>query len=219
MVVHLPEARDLVVDVKTPLDAYLEATEAASDAERRAALERHASVVAGRIRELASKAYGSQFERSPEFVILFIPGDQFLSAALAERPALLDDALRQNIILATPTSLVALLKAVAYGWQQTALAHNAAEIRTSASQLYERLATFASHLGNVGKALGDSVRAFNASVGSLERMVLPSARRFTDLGVQPRQRVVPPKSIEELTREVAEVASGVEADSADGPYR
>ena len=139
MIIHLPEARDLVVDVKTPLDAYLEATEAPTDAERRTALERHATIVAGRIRELASKAYWSQFERSPEFVILFIPGDQFLSAALAERPALLDDALRQNIILATPTSLVALLKAVAYGWQQTALAHNAAEIRTSALQLYERL--------------------------------------------------------------------------------
>jgi DNA recombination protein RmuC len=219
MVIHLPEARDLVVDVKTPLDAYLEATEAPSDAERRAALERHATIVAGRIRELAGKAYWSQFERSPEFVILFIPGDQFLSAALAERPALLDDALRQNIILATPTSLVALLKAVAYGWQQTALANNAAEIRTSALQLYERLATFASHLGLVGKSLADSVRSFNASVGSLERMVLPSARRFTDLGVQPRQRLVPPKSIEELTRDVAAVDSPPTAQPpSDGPH-
>lgn len=219
MIIHLPEERDLVVDVKTPLDAYLEAIEAPGDAERRAALERHATIVASRIRELASKAYWSQFERSPEFVILFIPGDQFLSAALAERPTLLDEALRQNIILATPTSLVALLKAIAYGWQQTALAHNAAEIRTSALQLYERLATFASHLGNVGKSLGDSVRAFNASVGSLERMVLPSARRFTDLGVQPRQRVVPPKSIEELTRDVTPAADPPEVTGpADGPH-
>ncbi len=220
MVIRLPDARDLVVDVKTPLDAYLEATEAATDADRRIALERHATIVAGRIRELASKAYWSQFERSPEFVILFIPGDQFLSAALAERPALLDDALRQNIILATPTSLVALLKAVAYGWQQTALAANAAEIRSTASQLYERLTTFAGHLGNVGKSLGDSVRAFNASVGSLERMVLPSARRFTELGVQPRQRLVPPKSIEELTREVAGVDDPVPTATTanDGPH-
>jgi DNA recombination protein RmuC len=220
LVIHLPEARDLVVDVKTPLDAYLEATEAPTEVDRRAALERHATIVAGRVRELASKAYWSQFERSPEFVILFIPGDQFLSAALAERPALLDEALRQNIILATPTSLVALLKAVAYGWQQTALAQNATEIRTSAVQLYERLATFASHLGNVGKSLGDSVRAFNASVGSLERMVLPSARRFTDLGVQPRQRVVPPKSIEELTRDVAvaEAPPSTTASSTDGTH-
>ncbi len=220
MVVHLPEARDLVVDVKTPLDAYLEATEATGDAERRAALERHATIVAGRIRELASKAYWSQFDRSPEFVILFIPGDQFLSAALAERPALLDDALRQNIILATPTSFVALLKAVAYGWQQTALAQNAAEIRNSAVQLYERIATFASHLGNVGKSLGDSVRAFNQSVGSLERMVLPSARRFTDLGVQPRQRLVAPRSIEELTREVTPAEEPASAEAPiDGPHR
>jgi DNA recombination protein RmuC len=216
MVIHLPEARDLVVDVKTPLDAYLEATEAPSEPERRAALERHATIVAGRIRELAGKAYWSQFERSPEFVILFIPGDQFLSAALAERPALLDDALRQNIILATPTSLVALLKAVAYGWQQTALAHNATEIRASAVQLYERLATFASHLGNVGKSLSDSVRAFNASVGSLERMVLPSARRFTDLGVQPRQRLVPPRSIEEQAREVAGSDAPAETSRSEG---
>jgi DNA recombination protein RmuC len=219
LIIHLPEARDLVVDVKTPLDAYLEATEAPSDAERRVALERHATIVAGRIRELAGKAYWSQFERSPEFVILFIPGDQFLSAALAERPALLDDALRQNIILATPTSLVALLKAVAYGWQQTSLAQNAVEIRASALQLYERIATFASHLGNVGKSLSDSVRAFNASVGSLERMVVPSARRFTDLGVQPRQRVVPPRPIEELTREVAAAAEPPNADgSNDEPH-
>jgi DNA recombination protein RmuC len=214
MVVRLPEARDLVVDVKTPLDAYLEATEAVTEADRRAALQRHAAIVAGRIRELASKAYWSQFERSPQFVILFIPGDQFLSAALAERPALLDDALRQNIILATPTSLVALLKAVAYGWQQTALAQNATEIRRSAVQLYERLVTFASHLGNVGKSLGDSVRAFNASVGSLERMVLPSARRFTDLGVQPRQRLVPPRSIEELARDVGTAESAAPAAAA-----
>jgi DNA recombination protein RmuC len=211
MVIHLPDARDLVVDVKTPLDAYLEATEAATDADRRVALERHASIVAGRIRELAGKAYWSQFERSPDFVILFIPGDQFLSAALAQRPMLLDDALRQNVILATPTSLVALLKAVAYGWQQTALTENAAEIRGLAVQLYERLNTFTTHLAGVGKALSDSVRAFNSSVGSLERMVLPSARRFTDLGVQPRQRLSPLKDVEETPRDAANAAD----DNAD----
>jgi DNA recombination protein RmuC len=201
MLIHLPEGRELIIDVKTPLDAYLEATEAVGDAERRAALERHATIVAGRVRELASKAYWSQFARSPEFVILFIPGDQFLSAALAERPGLLDDALRQNIILATPTSLVALLKAVAYGWQQTALADNAAEIRDLAVQLYDRLTTFAGHLGALGKSLGDSVKAFNSSVGSLERMVLPGARRFTDLGVQPRKRLGALETVEEMPRD------------------
>jgi DNA recombination protein RmuC len=215
MIIHLPESRDLVVDVKTPLDAYLEATEAQTEGERRTALERHAAIVAGRIRELASKAYWSQFERSPEFVILFIPGDQFLSAALGERPALLDDALRQNVILATPTSLVALLKAVAYGWQQTALAENAAEIRGLAVQLYDRITTFANHLGNVGKSLSDSVRAFNSSVGSLERMVLPSARRFTELGVQPRQPITAPKVIEEAPRDVA--ASTIESAGIGSP--
>jgi DNA recombination protein RmuC len=219
MIIRLPESRDLVVDVKTPLDAYLEATEAAGDDGRRAALSRHATIVAGRIRELASKAYWSQFERSPEFVILFIPGDQFLSAALAERPALLDDALRQNIILATPTSLVALLKAVAYGWQQSALAENAAEIRGLAVQLYERMTTFTGHLGNVGKALADSVRAFNSSVGSLERMVLPSARRFTDLGVQPRQRLASPKSVEDMPRDVTTSVDPENfAGPSDGPH-
>jgi DNA recombination protein RmuC len=201
MVIHLPEARDLVVDVKTPLDAYLEATEAATDTDRNSALERHAAIVAGRVRELAGKAYWSQFERSPEFVILFIPGDQFLSAALATRPTLLDDALRQNIILATPTSLVALLKAVAYGWQQTALADNAAEIRSLAVELYDRLTTFAGHLGNMGKALSDSVRAYNATVGSLERRVLPGARRFTELGVQPREPMPVLRTVDDATRE------------------
>jgi DNA recombination protein RmuC len=201
MVIHLPEGRDLIVDVKTPLDAYLEATEAAGEPERRTALERHATIVSGRVRELASKSYWSQFAKSPEFVILFIPGDQFLSAALAQKPELLDEALRQNIILATPTSLVALLKAIAYGWQQTALAENAAEIRGLAVQLYERLTTFAAHVNDTGKALSDSVKAFNRSVGSLERMVLPSARRFTDLGVQPRQRLATVKDIEEIPRD------------------
>jgi DNA recombination protein RmuC len=203
MVVHLPEGRDLVVDVKTPLDAYLEATEASDDGARRIALARHATIVGGRVRELAAKSYWSQFEKSPEFVILFIPGDQFLSAALAENPDLLDEALRQNVILATPTSFVALLKAVAYGWQQVALAENAAEIRRLAVQLYERLTTFGEHVTDLGKALGDGVKAFNRAVGSLERMVLPSARRFTDLGVQPRQRLGALKEIEETPRELA----------------
>jgi DNA recombination protein RmuC len=213
MVVSLPEGRQLVVDVKTPLDAYLEAIEASTDTAKRLALERHAAIVAGRIRELASKAYWSQFESSPEFVILFIPGDQFLSAALTERPALLDEALRQNVILATPTSFVALLKAVAYGWQQVALAENAAEIRGLAVQLYERLTTFSAHLTSLGKALGDGVKAFNASVGSLERMVLPGARRFTELGVQPRQKLAAIKPIEIAPRDTGtDAASDAEPD-------
>lgn len=227
MLINLPEGRQLVVDVKTPLDAYLEATEAATDDERRAAFVRHAGIVAGRIRELATKEYWSQFERSPEFVILFIPGDQFLSAALAERPDLLDDALRQNIILATPTSFVALLKAVAYGWQQVALTENASQIRELAVQLYERLSRFTGHLSKVGKALGDSVKAYNEGVGSLERMVLPSARRFTELGVKPRKEIPDIKGVEaaprvltagETSAEGAETSDGESHNDPNGPH-
>ena len=211
MIVNLPESRQLVVDVKTPLDAYLEATEAATESDRRSAYARHAGILAERVRELAAKAYWAQFDQSPEFVILFIPGDQFLSAALAERPSLLDDALRQNIILATPTSLVALLKAVAYGWRQVALTENAAEIRKLGVRLYERLTTFANHLAQVGKTLNDSVKAYNRSVGSLERMVLPSARRFTGLGVKPRDKLPELEPIDEVSRSVE--VGGAEAGS------
>jgi DNA recombination protein RmuC len=202
LIVHMPDRRQIVVDVKTPLDAYLDATQAENDDARGKALARHASKVAERVRELASKAYWAQFEQSPDFVILFIPGDQFLSAALAERPNLLDEALRQQIILATPTSLVALLKAIAYGWQQMAVAENAAEIRDLAVQLYDRLTTFATHLSTLGKELGGSVRAFNRAVGSLERMVLPAARRFTELGVQPKQPLSGLSVVEETPRDV-----------------
>jgi DNA recombination protein RmuC len=215
MLIRLPEKRLLVVDVKTPLDAYLEAVQAEDEAARRAAFARHAAVLAERIRELSAKAYWSQFENTPEFVILFIPGDQFLSAALAQRPALLDDALRQNIILATPTSFVALLKAVAYGWQQVKLAENAAEIRRIGTQLYDRLTAFTGHLLQMGKSLGDSVKAYNRGVGSLERMVLPGARRFTELGVKPRQKLPTVASIEELPREAASLAESNGADTEE----
>ncbi|HEY7672142.1 MAG TPA: DNA recombination protein RmuC [Gammaproteobacteria bacterium] len=214
MVIQLPEGRQLVVDVKTPLDAYLEAVEAPSDAARRAALARHASILAGRVRELAGKAYWTQFEAAPDFVILFIPGDQFLSAALAERPELLDEALRQNVILATPTSFVALLKAIAYGWQQVKLAESAAEIRELAVELHARLGIFTEHLDALGKALADGVKAYNASVGSLERRVLPSARRFTELGVQPRRALAELKAVEELPREGTMLGSDAD-DAAD----
>ena len=189
MLIQLPENRLLVVDVKTPLDAYLAAVEAPDDATREIALERHARKVRERVRELAAKAYWSQFERSPEFVILFIPGDQFLSAALSRDPMLLDDALNQHVILATPTSFVALLKAVAYGWRQVALAENARQICDLAADLYKRLAVFTGHLARMGQRLGSGVEAYNSAVGSLERQVLPVARRFTELGVQARKEL------------------------------
>lgn len=203
MIVHLAEGRQLVVDVKTPLDAYLAAVEAPDDAAREAALQRHARKVRERVRELAAKAYWSQFEHSPEFVILFIPGDQFLSAALARDPGLLDEALNQHVILATPTSFVALLKAVAYGWRQVALAENARRIRDLASDLYRRLAAFTAHLSRVGRSLAGSVDAYNSAVGSLERQVLPGARRFTELGVQARRPLDELPEVEAVARSVS----------------
>lgn len=203
LIINMPDRRQVVVDVKTPLDAYLDAMQTEDEASQVTALKRHAANVGKRVRELASKTYWAQFEYSPEFVILFIPGDQFLSAALTERPNLLDDALRQQVILATPTSLVALLKAIAYGWQQTALTENATEIRTLAVQLYDRLNTFAGHLSTIGKELGSSVRAYNQAVGSLEHRVLPSARRFTELGVNPKQRLETVKTVEETPRDLS----------------
>ena len=183
LVVHMPDARDLVIDAKTPLDAYLASLEAPTDEERQQALKRHAQQVETRVRELASKSYWTQFERSPEFAVLFLPGDQFLSAALAERPELLETALGQSVIIATPSTLIALLKAVAYGWRQSAVARNAALIRDLGQELYRRLGTFNGHLGRMGQRLGSAVEAYNAAVGSLERQVLPQARRFSELGV------------------------------------
>ncbi|MDH3421018.1 MAG: DNA recombination protein RmuC [Gammaproteobacteria bacterium] len=217
LIIHMPDDRQVVVDVKTPLDAYLDATQTDNEEERSKALARHALKVSERIRELASKAYWAQFEKSPDFVILFIPGDQFLSAALAEKPNLLDDALRQQIILATPTSLVALLKAIAYGWQQLEVSENATEIRKLAVQLYERLTTFASHMGTVGKELGSSVQAFNKAVGSLERMVMPAARRFTELGVNPKQPLPTMKAVEDSPRDISSEVTDDEPEAAEGP--
>lgn len=184
MIVHMPERRDIVVDVKTPLEAYLSAAEATDDEERRTHLRRHAQLVGARVRELSTKQYWSQFEHSPDFVVLFLPGDQFLSAALQENPGLIDEALRQNVMLATPTSLAALLKAVAYGWKQSVLADNAAEVRKLGEDLYKRLSVFAEHLSRLGKSLGASVESFNKAVGSLEQQIMPAARRFPELGLR-----------------------------------
>lgn len=201
MIVHMPDGRDLVVDVKTPLDAYLEAVDATTDEQRGIALRRHAQALAERVRQLGAKNYWNQFETSPDFVILFIPGDQFLAAALAEQPNLLEDAIRQDVIIATPSSFVALLKTVAYGWRQTALAQNAETIRTLAEDLYKRLSVFTGHLSRLGRNLGLSVDAFNSAVGSLERQVLPGARKFTELGVRPEREIESVEPIDKLARD------------------
>ncbi len=207
MIVRLPDARELVVDVKTPLDAYLSAVEAPDDAQRKLALQRHARKVREHIRTLASKAYWAQFDESPEFVILFIPGDQFLSAALNEDPDLIEYALSQQIILSTPTSLVALLKAVAYGWRQLALADNAKEIRGLAEDLYNRLGTFTAHMNKVGRQLASSVETYNRAVGSLERKVLPGARKFTELGIHAKSDIEKLEMLDPVPRTMIEPAA------------
>ena len=207
MIVRMPDRRELVVDVKTPLEAYLEAVEAPDDLRRKLALERHARNVREHIRRLGSKSYWGQFSKSPDFVILFIPGDQFLSAALNEDPDLIESALSQQIILATPTSFVALLKAVAYGWRQLALADNAQEIRPLAEDLYGRLTAFVGHLNKVGRQLGSSVENYNRAVGSLERMVLPGARKFVELGIRPKRVMEDAEPLESLPRSILEEAA------------
>lgn len=204
MIVRMPDQRELVVDVKTPLDAYLAAAEAEDDVQRKLGLERHAKNVRSHIRLLSSKAYWEQFDESPEFVILFIPGDQFLSAALNEQPDLIEYALSKQIILATPTSLVALLKAVAYGWRQLALADNAKEIRILAEDLYGRLATFVTHMNRVGRQLASSVENYNKAVGSLERNVLPGARKFVELGAHANKDLEKLETLESVPRTMIE---------------
>jgi DNA recombination protein RmuC len=202
MVVRMPDGREIVVDVKTPLDAYLSAVEATDDATRNKHLEHHARKVRERVRELAAKAYWNQFKNAPDFVVLFIPGDQFLSAALDMDRALLEDALKQKIILATPTSFVALLRAVAYGWRQEALAANADLIREVGEDLYQRLAVFTEHLARLGGSLEGSVSAFNKAVGSFDSKVLPGARKFVEMGVTPKKALEPPTPLEITPRGV-----------------
>jgi DNA recombination protein RmuC len=214
LVVHMPESRNLVVDVKAPLDAYLEALEAVTEEGRALAMKRHGQQVETRVRQLSAKSYWSQFEHSPEFVVLFLPGDQFLSAALAERPDLLETALKQNVILATPSTLIALLKTVAYGWRQAAVAENAALIRELGQELYRRLGNFTGHLGRVGQRLNGAVEAFNAAVGSLERQVMPQARRFPELGVTPDAPLPQMEQIDHVARAVAG-QMGLDAPLAD----
>lgn len=202
MIVRLPENREIIVDAKTPLDAYLSAIQAKDDLTRKHELKRHAQIIRGRIKELSRKNYWSEYSQSPEFVVLFIPGEQFLSAALEVDPALLEDSMSQNIILATPTNFIALLRAVSYGWKQQKLAENAEIIRELGETLYKRLATFGNHLSKLGNSLGQSVNHFNSAVGSLERNVLPGARKFTEMGISVKNEIDELPPVEQQPRQV-----------------
>ena len=202
MVVRMPDKREIVVDAKTPLDAYLSAIEATDDNERNSHLVRHARNVRNRIKELSAKAYWQQLEYSPEFVVLFIPGDQFLSAALETDPSLIEDALTQHVILATPTSFVALLRAIAYGWRQEALAENAGIIREIGQEMYGRLSKFAEHLAKLGGSLDKSVDNFNKAVASYDSRILPGARKFIELGVTGKKSPPKVEQIERMTHSI-----------------
>lgn len=183
MIVHLPMEREIVVDAKVSLDAYLEAITASSEEERRIKMEKHAQQVRAHMNKLASKEYWSQFSRSPEFVVLFIPGESFLSSAVDIDSNLIEDGMQKGIIIATPTTFIALLRAIAYGWRQEQLTKNAQEISELGKQLYERINVIVQHLENIGTNLEKSISAYNKAVGSFETRILPSVRRFKELGI------------------------------------
>ncbi len=205
MIVQLPAGRQIVVDAKTVLAAYLEAVEAQDDEVRRERLRQHATQVRARMDQLSAKAYWSQFAQAPEFVVLFLPGEQFLGAALEYDRTLIEEGFAKKVVIATPTTLIALLRAVAYGWRQEQLAENAQVISALGKDLFERMAVLAEHLSEVGAALNKGVSAYNKAVGSLEARVLPSARRFKDLGIGSEKDIPKLESLEQAPRPVPEV--------------
>lgn len=202
LIVKLPGGQRVVVDAKTPLESYRALAEAADEAGRAARLAEHAQKVRGHVDALGAKGYWEQFQPGPEFVVLFLPGDHFLSAALQADPTLIDRGLAKRVLLATPTTLIALLMATAYGWRQEAVARGAEEVSALGRELYDRLATFAEHLDGVGGGLRSALKSYNAAVGSFEQKVLPGARRFTELGAKGAKELGAPKPAEAEVRDV-----------------
>ncbi len=202
LVVRLPGGQRIVVDAKTPLESFRAAAETTDDAVRSARLTEHAQKVRSHIDALGAKNYWEQFQPAPEFVVLFLPGDQFLGAALHADNTLMDRALTRRVLLATPSTLIALLKAAAYGWRQESVSKNAEEISLLGRQLYDRMATFAENLDKVGRALDTALKGYNSAVGSFEASVLPGARRFAELGARGAKELAAPAAVETTPRDV-----------------
>jgi DNA recombination protein RmuC len=203
LIVKLPGGKSLVVDAKAPLEAYLESLELADGTARTAKLADHARQIRDHIAKLSLKQYWDQFENTPDFVVLFIPGEVFYSAALEQDPGLIEAGISRKVILATPTTLIALLRTVAYGWRQEALAENARGIATLGNDLYERIQVMAGHWSNMGQGLRRALTAYNDAVGSLESRVLPAARRFRELNVGTEAKdIEAPATVDALPREV-----------------
>src|SRR4030043_2051443 len=203
MIVHLPMEREIVVDSKVSLEAYLDAIAATTEDERKAKMEKHAQQVRAHMNKLASKDYWSQFKQSPEFVVLFIPGESFLSSALDMDNTIIEDGIERRVIIATPTTFIALLRAIAYGWRQEQLTKNAQAISELGRQLYERMNTLVQHFDSIGSNLEKAISAYNKAVGSMESRILPSVRRFKELGVTGADEIPVIEQIDQTPRNLS----------------
>ncbi|HEX2589392.1 MAG TPA: DNA recombination protein RmuC [Gaiellales bacterium] len=220
LIVNMPGGKQVVVDAKAPLQAFLDAYEAGDDAERERHMREHARLLRDHIRKLSARSYWSQFRDAPDFVLLFLPGEHFYNAALEADPSLIQQGVDQQVLIATPTTLIALLRAVHFGWQQEKVAENAREISELGRELHTRIASVADHVQKLGKRLGGAVDAYNATVGSLETRVLVSARRFAEHGVVGHDKEIAPlEPVDRVPRapQAPELAAVSEEDVVEAP--